>query len=240
MSSFTLNSITKLDNLPTPDQYALVLNSIRQKISLIKSSLPSLKKLPKEKRVQVHFNLQSANELAGKLQTSILKLSDKEKPQYSKWKRELEKEVKEIQKIAEEIVKIEEVLHIDTAEPTEEDTLLESPQQQNMNFELQLHHDILQERDEKISRISQAIRTVNGLLKDVSEMVLEQGEVLDLIETNVEKSVDRSKKAINELSKAEKQNKVGRMRYCLVAILAVCLVFFSSLLTLNYYKSTNQ
>lgn len=138
--------------------------------------------------------------------------------------------------MAEEIVRVEEILHPETKEPSEEEGLLNNQQQQTMNFELQLHFDVLQERDEKINRITQAIRSVNGLLKDVSEMVIEQGEVLDIIETHVEKSVDRSKRAILELEKAEKQNKTGRMRYCLAAVLAVILLFLSCLLLLNHYR----
>lgn len=82
--SIPLSTINKFDSIPTPDQYPLVLNSIRQKVSIIKSSLPSLKRLSKDKRVQIHFNLQSANELASKMQSSILKLHDKDKPLYLK------------------------------------------------------------------------------------------------------------------------------------------------------------
>lgn len=115
----------------------------------------------------------------------------------------------------------------------ETQSLLE-PQQQN--FEVQLHYDIVQERAERISKISHAFQTVNGLLKDLSEMVVGQEEVLGSIENNVSESAEKSKQALAELSQASKSTKSGRQRYCLVCLLVSVLLFLVSLIGVSFMK----
>ena len=140
----------------------------------------------------------------------------------------------EISRYAKILIKAEEYLQ-ETREYTEEDTFL-NPQQQNLGFEIELHTDIIKEREEKINKITHTIFTVNSMLKDLSEMVCEQGYMIDTVEANIEESVIKSKQATAELLKSEKEGKSSKQRHCLVVLLVALLLFVITMIATNYYK----
>jgi nitrogen fixation/metabolism regulation signal transduction histidine kinase len=222
-------------DIPTVDQYPIVLSSIQQKISVIKSSISSIQTQTKEKRLELHSNLKSANELAKKMKISILRLDNPDtKLLYQKWKRKLDKEFVDINKFAKQLISAEDYI-VENKEYSEEDTLL-SPQQQSLGFEMDLQSEILQEREEKINRITSTIYTVNTMLKDLSEMVCEQSYLIDNVETNIEDSAEKSKKAVAELNKSEKDNKSSRQRQCMIILLVVLLLLVISIIGTTYYR----
>jgi len=61
--------------------------------------------------------------------------------------------------------------------------------------------DIAKERDEDINRLIDNINKLNHLFKQMNDIVLEQGTIVDRIDYNIEKSADDTRSAKKELRK---------------------------------------
>ena len=217
------------------EQFPVIISSIQQKISIIKSSVSSIQLMSREKRIEIHEHMKSANQLANKMQKSLLKLNTPgTKDMYTKWKKKLEQELVEVTKYARQLIKAEEYLQ-ETKEVHEEDALL-GPQQQILEFELEMHSDILKEREEKINKITTTIYTVNTMLKDLGEMVCEQGFLIDNIESNIEDSTIKSKNAVTELAKSDRDSKSGKQRHCLIVLLVALFLLIFTIIGTSYYR----
>eukprot|EP00798_Chlamydomonas_sp_ICE-L_P020130 gene20130-26861_t len=84
------------------------------------------------------------------------------------------------------------------------------------------------ERDEQISRIVETITELATLMRDLSTLVVEQGTVLDRIDRNIEKVAEDVEEGVQELVKAEKTQKSGRMMICIIAMIVIVAVLLSS------------
>lgn len=58
-----------------------------------------------------------------------------------------------------------------------------------------------------IQRIQKDMSTVNQLFKDLSGIVISQGETINAIDSSVEKAVSNSQKATEEIKKTEKRHR---------------------------------
>lgn len=61
---------------------------------------------------------------------------------------------------------------------------------------------IMEERDEAIRAVHQNVTVLNSLFKDMAQLVSEQQETIDQIESNVNSAHDNTQKGIGELEKA--------------------------------------
>ena len=61
--------------------------------------------------------------------------------------------------------------------------------------------DIAKERDEDINKLIDNINKLNHLFKQMNDIVLEQGTIVDRIDYNIEKSADDTRSAKKELRK---------------------------------------
>lgn len=235
-SSFTSS---ELSELPKIDQFPIIISTIQQKLSTIRAFLSSIKTQSLEKRAEAHLNLKSCNELAKKMQLSLNKLNNPStKLTYTNWKKKLENELSEMTRFAKIMIKCEES-QAERREFKEEDCLL-STQQQSLEFEVELHDDIAKEREEKINKITKTILTVNSMLKDLGEMVIEQGYMVDSIQISTEDSAVKSKMALAELSKSDKDSKSGKQRVCLIVLFAALLLFVIALVGTTFYTNSEE
>ncbi|KAJ4269573.1 SNAP receptor [Fusarium torreyae] len=118
-------------------------------------------------------------------------------------------------------------------EPTEggqSDTQLEQLQQQEQlsqlapQDEVDFQEALIIEREEEIRNIEQGVGDLNVLFRQVAQIVNEQGEQLDTIETNVENVRDDTRQADVENRQAARYQKAARNKSCcLLLILAVIL-----------------
>jgi len=67
--------------------------------------------------------------------------------------------------------------------------------------------DLIAEREKAINKISGEMEDVNALFKQMHTMVLEQGEKIDSIATNIQKSTDNVEVAKKEIIKADENSK---------------------------------
>lgn len=219
---------------PSSEHLQKTLAEVRKSVAYVKASLPDLSKASKDKRRQVYGTLQHANNCASKMQEYLKQVQAREtKATYNRWKTELEREVEQIARLASQVMQAEQHLH-EEKEPEEDAQLLEG-QQQALDFEVQFHYDLAQERDAKISKISESILTVNQMFKELGAMVNEQGQALDRIETAIDEAACNTHNTVSELTKAEEKVRGNRQRLCWVFLLAASVLLVTALLGSNYF-----
>lgn len=97
---------------------------------------------------------------------------------------------------------------------------------------LQYHSDLIQQRDNAITSISQGVQDINKIFKDLDEMVNQQGEQIDSIENNIINHATNTQLASHELIKADKyQKKKGKWTCIILVALVVFLLIFFALLS---------
>lgn len=67
----------------------------------------------------------------------------------------------------------------------------------------------LDERNQEIDRIASSIQDLATVMKDMSQLVIEQGTVLDRIDYNIEESQFKTQEATEQLRQAERYQRRG-------------------------------
>ena len=81
------------------------------------------------------------------------------------------------------------------------------------------------EREGEIRQIEQSVGELNELFRDVATMVREQGENLDMIDANVDRTLGDTRGADQELRSASRYQKSARNKACcLLLVLAIVLI----------------
>lgn len=102
--------------------------------------------------------------------------------------------------------------------------LTEEPQLAQQE-EVDFQENLIIEREGEIRQIEQSVGELNELFRDVAHIVREQGEVLDTIDANVERTLQDTRGADTELRTASRYQKSARNKACcLLLILAVVLI----------------
>lgn len=94
--------------------------------------------------------------------------------------------------------------------------------QEQETEEMEYNLALMEERERQVRDIESAIVDVNEIFRDLSAMVVEQGDMIDSIEANVERGADNVSSGRQELQKAEMYQKKARQKQlCIVVCLAV-------------------
>lgn len=88
--------------------------------------------------------------------------------------------------------------------------------------ELQYHMLLSEERQREISRVSEGIREVNSIFKDLGQLVSVQGEQLDTIEDNILQMHGNTQQASRELQKAHEYQK-RRGKWSCILLIFLCV-----------------
>jgi len=89
---------------------------------------------------------------------------------------------------------------------------------QLVNFEEQL----VEEREEAIVDIAQAISEVNETFRDLAQIVEDQGKGIDTIDNNIGAAESTTKDGVKELKEAEKHQK-GYRKWIIIMLLLIIL-----------------
>lgn len=81
---------------------------------------------------------------------------------------------------------------------------------------------MVEERDEAITDIASAIMEVNETMRDLAQIVDEQGRDIDQIEVNVGQAEEATEKGVEHLKTAEKYQK-GYRKWIIVMLLIIVL-----------------
>jgi syntaxin 16 len=96
-----------------------------------------------------------------------------------------------------------------------------------INDQLQMDgkNDLLVKRDKEISTLVNSINELATIFKDLQTLVLEQGTILDRIDFNIDSAVQSTKKAADELKKADKNMKSNCARNANMLLMVLIFVF---------------
>lgn len=89
---------------------------------------------------------------------------------------------------------------------------------------LQENSTFVKEREREILNITKSIVEVNQVFKDLADLVVDQGTVLDRIDYNIEQSSVRVKSALKSVKKAEQYQRKSR-KMTIIVVLAVIIIF---------------
>lgn len=205
---------------------------LRNCLHIIEVQLPSQGVLSPDLKPVLYERVQTANKL-------IEKIRRLELGEGKKWRGDLEKEVGRLARLTNAVYRAEQAASDTSSEDGGEKEGFIASWESDC-YDVQLHTDILEARDAKITHISTAIDQVNSLFKDISLMVNEQGEALDRIEDYIGTAAVNSKKAGEELSKAEKRTVANRCRQGWLALLAMLLLLLLALSMTVYWQRRKQ
>jgi syntaxin 7 len=105
-------------------------------------------------------------------------------------------------------------------------------QQKISDAALQYHSDLIQQRDQAITSISQGVQDINKIFKDLDEIVNQQGEQIDSIENNMINYATNNQLASHELVKANNyQKKKGKWTCIILVVLVIILLIFLALIS---------
>lgn len=98
-------------------------------------------------------------------------------------------------------------------------------QQALIDNELEYRQAIIEERDEGIEAIQHSIGEVNEIFQDLAVLIDQQGGQIDDIENNIVATAVRTQQANEELIKAERHQRAGRTRLCVVmSVLLIAVI----------------
>ncbi|EIE21609.1 snare-domain-containing protein [Coccomyxa subellipsoidea C-169] len=100
-----------------------------------------------------------------------------------------------------------------------------------MDTQIQYNEALIDERDQGIAEISQQIGEVNEIFQDLAVLVNDQGLMLDDIESNIERTADRTRAAGSELVRAERYQRSSRNKMCLILLIVAFVLAVIVLVT---------
>ncbi|KAJ9524009.1 Qa-snare protein, Tlg2/Syntaxin16-family [Haematococcus lacustris] len=113
--------------------------------------------------------------------------------------------------------------------------LVESDSQMNLNEAdpgftqaqlavVDISNALAQERDAEIRRIVETITELAQIMRDLSEMVVEQGHILDRIDRNIEKVAESVGDGVGQLKAAVETQKRSRMFLCIIGLIVAIVL----------------
>ena len=94
--------------------------------------------------------------------------------------------------------------------------------------------EMVEDREREISNIVQSITELNSIFRDLAQMIVDQGTVLDRIDYNVEHASFRVEKGLKELQKAETYQKKNKKMMCIVVLGIIASVLFVLLMATKF------
>lgn len=109
------------------------------------------------------------------------------------------------------------------SEGVSQEQLLRQQQQQQIQQSLQFEQDMLLEREQRFRQIEADVLDVNQIMKELSSLTQQQGELVDTIENTIEYTVSNVESGTSELAKAAAYQSKYRRKVLILLIIAVIL-----------------
>lgn len=91
----------------------------------------------------------------------------------------------------------------------------------------------VQEREQEINAIVKSIVDLNAIFKDLSQMVADQGTVLDRIDYNIEQTHVQVQEGFKQLQKADAYQRKNRKMCAIIVLAAVTILLFFILIVVK-------
>ena len=89
---------------------------------------------------------------------------------------------------------------------------------------MDFQESLIIERESEIRGIEQSVGELNELFRDVAHIVREQGDVIDVIDVNVENTLTSTQGADLELRQASRYQKAARGKACCLLLIMVIVI----------------
>lgn len=99
----------------------------------------------------------------------------------------------------------------------------------------QIMEEIDRQRDEEINKLVTSINGLTRIYKDMANLVLEQGTLIDRIDYNIDKAMTHTEKGVEHLKQAEKRQSSPFADRC-IRILVGIIVVLTIVLGFKYSK----
>jgi syntaxin 16 len=90
--------------------------------------------------------------------------------------------------------------------------------------ELALMEQQASDREREIIRIAQSVNQLATIFRELNELVIEQGTVLDRIDYNIESTLAKVQSGVKHLEDAEKQSKKALTLKCIILLAIICFM----------------
>ncbi|RYH03686.1 hypothetical protein EON65_47215 [archaeon] len=90
--------------------------------------------------------------------------------------------------------------------------------------------DIVNQRDEEITRIAKSIEELAQIFRELAVLVIDQGTILDRIDYNMENAVEHAKEGLKQLNEAETHQKNAMSTKCIIVLVILIIIFMSILI----------
>eukprot|EP01012_Entosiphon_sulcatum_P037646 TRINITY_DN4841_c1_g1_i1.p2 TRINITY_DN4841_c1_g1~~TRINITY_DN4841_c1_g1_i1.p2 ORF type:complete len:308 (+),score=107.02 TRINITY_DN4841_c1_g1_i1:210-1133(+) len=96
--------------------------------------------------------------------------------------------------------------------------------------QIMINSRIVDERDTELQRIYSSIVDLHEIFKDMNQLVIDQGSLLDRIDYNIDETRQSVTAAINELTQAEKIQKKSRFKLVVILLCVLILILIVALI----------
>ena len=103
---------------------------------------------------------------------------------------------------------------------------------ERIDNEIRFNEAIVEERDQAITEITGQIGEVHQIFQDLAVLVHDQGDMVDDIEANLTRAVNRTADAHTQLIRAERSQRKSRNTWCFMAMLAGGAIFILFLIAI--------
>mmetsp|Transcript_1271 Transcript_1271/g.2070 ORF Transcript_1271/g.2070 Transcript_1271/m.2070 type:complete len:308 (+) Transcript_1271:100-1023(+) len=93
--------------------------------------------------------------------------------------------------------------------------------------------DLVNQRDEEITRIAKSIEELAQIFKELAVLVIDQGTILDRIDYNMEQVLEHTKEGIVQLEKAENYQKSALPMRCIIVLVFLIAIMLGVLVLKN-------
>uniref|UniRef100_A0A0X3Q1Y7 Syntaxin-16 n=2 Tax=Schistocephalus solidus TaxID=70667 RepID=A0A0X3Q1Y7_SCHSO len=92
------------------------------------------------------------------------------------------------------------------------------------------------QREQEITQIVRSIHELNEIFRDVAQLVVDQGTIVDRIDYNVEQTQVRVQEALKQLTKAQSHQRKNRKLLVIFILACLVMVLGSILLVTKFFK----
>lgn len=98
--------------------------------------------------------------------------------------------------------------------------------QQQLLYLEEENTQIAQQREHEINAVVKSIVELNEIFKDLSQMVLDQGSILDRIDYNIEQTHTQVYEGFKQLQKADAYQRKNRKMWAIIILAATTILLF--------------
>jgi syntaxin 16 len=126
------------------------------------------------------------------------------------------------------------------AEEDEDDFDLDRGFSEGQQDQVRDNTNIVRGREKEITKIVESIHELAEIFKDLANLVVEQGTMVDRIDYNIEMTATSIEKGYEELEKAEKYQASATKKRIIMFLVLICVLFFFIEVFSSHEDKTNS